>query len=596
MRFAFIALPTLTVLLIALGIQVPVPHRATAGLNAKTASVFSSVEGQNPASNTPMRLGAASNFSQGWNEAVFGAALALPIANWRDSLRWADIEKVEGQYVFNTPMTKYPARLTERNARLTLTLNWGNPLYDTGHTPHSPAALAAFSRFVAELVRRYPAIDTLEIGNEINGNNFVNGPVRDTNLAGRRAYHLAMVKSAAEGVRQAARSVRVIGGSVHSLPAGFLWPLLESRDAAFLEGLAIHPYTTPIDQLPAQVGVLRRHPAARDKPLYITELGSRDPRTAPDELVRAYATLSSLGAKELNWYPLNERGDGFVPLLRRNGEITDAGRAYRFAIDHFTAFRGVDRSPDRFTFIHEFGPRTWVLWGAPRAVRIDNAKVSAFSATGKRLGAQDLMMDETRVIVLQGREPLALGGNVRLDCTALIADSLYGFTYPAPGAALASTGFTLYSRKAGSLLPLETLPGQQVEGVPWTPYLGRQGYALPRVSADLALPSPGEDAVVMEYRVSHGGSLQVLGEFTAATAGARGADISFSIDGRQITQPQRSSGYVIDRQLQVRPGQKLAFAIRWNESARDSATKYRVRLFARSSCPGAVAVGRTDGT
>lgn len=595
MRFAFIALPTLTVLFIALCIQ-PVSHRATAGLNIKTASVTPSVPRQNPVSSIPMRLGAASSFSQGWNEALFEAALALPVTNWRDSLRWADIEKVEGQYVFITPMTKYPARLTRRKVRLTLTLNWGNPLYDAGHTPHSPAALAAFSRFVAELVRRYPAIDTLEIGNEINGNNFVNGPVRDANLAGRRVYHLAMVKSAAEGVRQAGRSVRVIGGSVHSLPAGFLWPLLESRDATFLEGLAIHPYTTPIDQLPAQIGVLRRHPVARDKRLYITELGSRDPRTAPDELVRAYATLSSLGAKEMDWYPLNERGDGFVPLLRRDGEATDAGRAYRFAIDHLTAFRGLDRSPDRFTFIHEFGPRTWVLWGAPRVVRIDDAKVSAFGATGKHLGAQDLMMDETRVIVLQGREPLTLGGNVKLGCTALIADSLYDFTYPASDTVPASAGFTLYSRKAGRLLPLATLPGQQVEGVPWTPYLGREASALPRASADLALPSPSEDALILEYRVSRGGALHVLGEFTAAHVGARGADIRFSIDGRRITQPQRSSGYVIDRQLQAKSGQNLAFAIRWNESARDSATKYRVRLFAPSSCPGVAGFGETSGT
>ncbi|PZQ57449.1 MAG: hypothetical protein DI555_00490 [Novosphingobium pentaromativorans] len=533
----------------------------------------------------PMRLGAASNFSQGWNEALFQSALALPLTNWRDSIRWADVEKTPGHYEFTTPMTSYPARLATRNARLTLTLNWGNPLYDAGQTPHSTEALAAFANFVTELVRRYPAIDTLEIGNEINGNNFVNGVVRESSLAQRRRYHLAMVRAAAEGVRAAGSKVRVIGGSVHSLPAGFLWPLLDSPGAKDLAGLALHPYTTPIDQLPSQIGVLRRHPLLRNMPLHVTEFGSVDPASAADDLVRSYATLSSLGFSEMDWYPMNDRGDGFVPLLRRDGSITEVGRAFRFANDRLARFRASNLSPAPFTFIHAFGPDLWALWGAPRKVWIDTAEVTAFDATGHALAPEQLALDETRVLILQGRRKLASPENVKLGCLSLIADSFLGFSYPAKGIRSVPTGFASFTLNAQHTVPLETLPGQQGDGVPWTPYLGRTTAAFPRVSADLAIPGPSDDALLLEFPAARTGMLRIVGEFSAANPGAQLPSISLQVNGRDIQPLPSSKSSTINRRVDVQKGGTLGFAIRWNRTARDSAVKYRIRLFDDAVCP-----------
>lgn len=540
----------------------------------------------------PMRLGAASNFSQGWNEALFQAAEKLPLRNWRDSVRWADVEKVKGRYSFGTPMTRYPQRLQAPGTRLTLTLNWGNPLYDSGHTPHSADALAAFRRFVTELVRRYPAIDTIEIGNEINGNNFVNGPVKDGGMVQRRAYHLAMVRSAAEGVKIAQAPVRVIGGSVHSLPGGFLWPLLEDPAAASLQGLAVHPYTTPIEQLPQQIGVLRRHAGLRRHVLHITEFGSQNAHTAPDELVRAYATLSSLGSTELDWYPLNERGDGFVPLLRRSGETTGVAQAFRLVTDRLASFRARDVSPDRFTFVHAFGPHILVLWGAPRAIRVNPAEVDAFDARGARLDAAHLTLDETRVLVLQGQQPLVLGRDVRLGCSSLIADSFLGFSYPADTEDQGSSaGFTAFVQRGRGKLPLETLPGQQREGVPWTPYLGLSDAALPRVLSDMVIPNP-DGPVFLEFLTERAGTLRVQGDFATAHSGALGPKVAFSVDGRSLDLPAQSSPVRVDRILKVRSGQRLAFAVSWNQTARDSTARYRIRLFDPRSCALAEAARR----
>ena len=170
-------------------------------------------------------IGAASNFSQGWNDLTGKAVRDLQMVRLRDSIRWSEVERTPGRYQFDRPTTTWPDRFP--GVAITLTLNWGNPLHDNGHSPSSPEGLAAFGRFAAAVASRFPQVDTLEIGNEVNSANFVSGPVKDAGLAPRGAYHLAMVRAAAQAVQAVRPGMKVIGGSTHSLPAGFLWPLLD---------------------------------------------------------------------------------------------------------------------------------------------------------------------------------------------------------------------------------------------------------------------------------------------------------------------------------------------------------------------------------
>ena len=149
----------------------------------------------------PLLLGAASNFSQGWNPRTYDAAAAVPVTRFRDGIRWNEVERSPGSYTFDKATTTYMARVGENGGKLTLTVNWGNPLYDGGNTPHTAKALAAFGKFVGEMVVRYPAVDTVEVGNEFNSANFVSGPVKAADLAKRGQYHLAMVRSAANAVK-----------------------------------------------------------------------------------------------------------------------------------------------------------------------------------------------------------------------------------------------------------------------------------------------------------------------------------------------------------------------------------------------------------
>lgn len=543
---------------------------------------------QRIATREPLLLGAASNFSQGWNPRTYDAATALSVTRFRDGIRWSDVERSPGSYTFDKATTTYMARVGESGGKLTLTVNWGNPLYDAGKTPHTAKALAAFGKFVAETVARYPAIDTVEVGNEFNSANFVSGPVKAANLAKRGQYHLAMVRSAANAVKSVRPDVKVLGGATHSLPAGYLWPLLDGEGANLFDGLAVHPYTTPIDQLAAQIGVLRRHPVARTMPLHVTEFGSRDPDRAGDDLVRAYAVMASLGVSELDWYPLNDRGDGHIPLVRRDLSLTTAGRAFRMVQERLARRPGRDISPDRFTFIHAFGPNTWVMWGTPRSVTVDAGSVMVLDATGTQLPVGEHVLSEDRVLVLVGKQPLRLGGNLFLGCSPLIADSFYQFGYPHAGKRAADGDpFQRFARSGGREIPFETLPGQQRSNVPWNPYLGLSDLPQLRLSADSMLPAlrAGDGAIIHRYVAPHDIVATLLARFTPSADSVDGIEVEVARNGRVLFERSGKTPISVDLQVRLGPGDSLSLATSPNRTTAGDTTDYRIRLFDERRCP-----------
>jgi len=533
----------------------------------------------------PMILGAASNFSQGWNEATLQAALALPVRRYRDSIRWTDVERTIGTYAFDKPSARYPALLEASGSRLTLTLNWGNPNYDGGKTPHSAEALAAFGRFAAEAVRRYPAIDAVEIGNEINGGNFVSGPVKEGGLAQRHRYHLAMVRAARTAIKAERPEVRVLGGAVHSLPAGFLWKLLAAPGADVIDGLAVHPYTTPVDQLPAQFAMLRKDQRAARLPIYVTEFGSQNPQTAADDLVRGYAVLAALGVKEMDWYPLNERGDGMVPLLRRDQSLTTAGQAFRFVQEQLASRPAAPRDIDDFTLVRSFGANVWVVWGAPRALKI-GAEVTAYDATGSRLDPAGLKILPDKVVILIARAPLIGGRNVHFGCQNIIADSFYQFDYTARGGGVPDgSGLERFAEVAGRELLFEVMPGQQRGGVPWTPYLGHVRFPQLRLQAETMLPAfaNAKGAIVHRYIAPEPQRIRLEAEFTVAQRNGGNIRVTVSQSGRVLRDFASSAEVRLDDTVTVAGGEALTIAVSSDTSSKN-ATKYRIRLSEPDKC------------
>ena len=560
---------------------------------------------QTELSNPPMSLGAATNFSQGGGQRLIDAAANLPVRHFRDGIRWGTVERTPGSYRFDRARANYPAALAERGGDLVLTVNWGNPLYDRGQTPHSAAALEAFGKFVAAMVNRYPAITAVEVGNEFNSDNFVNGTVRDAGLAERGRYHLAMVRSAAQAVRAVRPDVRILGGSTHSVPAGYLWPILEAGRAAggdgahLLDGLAIHPYKTPIDQLAAQIGVLRRHPAAANMPIEITEFGSNDPARAADDLVRGYATLASLGVASLYWYPLHDRGDGMVPLISPGGGVTGAGEAFRFVQAQLAEKSARDISPDAFTFVHQFGDDTLVLWGEPRSVTITAPGIEARDATGRMLDPQQLQLSADQPIVLLGDQAIALGRDVALGCSTLVADSFYQFSYPLlpgdlgedAGAPTPKTRFTSFATINGQRADWITRPGQERRNVPWVPYLVAEGQPGLQLSAErMQFPRAGNSSrsIAHVFRPDTAGRYRIEAQIERGAEAQDGTNARFAIGERTVETFTDQKNIAFEQVIDMSSGEAFTISIdpaAHNGSARGMA--YRLQAHRLDNCPAA---------
>ena len=187
------------------------------------------------------RLGAATNFGQAWQPQMMQAARDLPLTDFRDAVYWRDIEASDGGYQFDGKRETWPDLLPDMDAGMSLTVNNGHPRWDDGHTPHSPDAVAAFARFAAAAVTRFPAIHSVEVGNEMNSATFVSGPGWDGDLERRAISYTALLAETARQVRAARPGTRILGGAAHSIPLAWFQALFGAGAAAHMDALVIHP-------------------------------------------------------------------------------------------------------------------------------------------------------------------------------------------------------------------------------------------------------------------------------------------------------------------------------------------------------------------
>lgn len=534
----------------------------------------------------PPRLGVATNFGQGWQPDMFAAAQRLAVRDFRDAVYWRDVEGRGGTYDFSGRRRSWPDLLPETGAGMSLTVNNGHPAWDGGHTPHTRGAMAAFARFAAAAAARFPAIHTVEIGNEMNSDTFVSGPGWDGDLRTRAQSYTALLAETAMAVRAVRPDVRILGGAAHSIPLAWFQALFDAGAAQHMDALAIHPYGVAPEQLRRQIGQLRRLPQAADIPIEVTEFGHTDPARAPAYLLKSYCQMALSGVDRVIWYPLNPRGDGLVPLVGTDGAPTDVGRAYRFVSDTLSQGPVSDAAPDPFTYGCRFGSDRMVIWGEPRRI-MPAPQVRAFDATGAPVSPDGLTISMDRPLIL-----IAVAGSnsgtdagtdiaqaVTLAPQTLIADSVHQFSYTGDG-----DPFQRLVVKGRSERQLEPRPGQEKNGVPWVPYLGTRWDGVLRAGADWVLPShPSAGPLDVVYRYTAETALHTTLTLSVAPSGR-------SVDGIVLTvaaggQPVLTR-HVTDAQqigplpVTLNAGDTLEVRIAPGPTARGDVTRLRVTLHA----------------
>ncbi|MBY6089571.1 hypothetical protein [Maritimibacter alkaliphilus] len=531
------------------------------------------------AATRPPRIGpdlaAASNFGQGWRPDLYDAAISLGVRDFRDAVYWDRVETA-GAYNYAAERDSYPRLLPHTGARMSLTVNNGHPDHQEGLTPSTPEAIAAFARFAARTVTRYPAIRAVEVGNEVNSANFVAGPMAEAPLAERPAYSLALLKATHDAVKTARPEVQILGGGLHSIPTAWLSRLFALGAGEYMDALALHPYDTAPEQLVRQVDWMRRIPGLEAMPLQITEFGTTDADAAPGLLLRSHCQMALAGVTRAAWYPLHPRGDGLEPLLTEAARPTHTGRVFHFAQARLSGRAVTDVAPDPFTYGCLYKGGALLLWGAPREV-IPAAGMQRLDVEGHPLPTGPVELDAAEPLILVPRPdvpaPRSLADAVTLRPQTCLADSFDQFD-------LANTGaFEVLATNWTGTAPLTAREGQWREGVPWVPYLGLESDAEVRVLPESLYPG-GSEALIFRHVAQAEGPATLHIALRPAERSDDGVTLAVTLNGASLLETTVEEAFERDLPVTLAPGDVLELHIGPGATVRGDVTAYRFTLTA----------------
>ena len=520
-------------------------------------------------------LQAASNFGQTWNQVVFDAAAAEGITALRDELHW-DYGEREGTYVFDHPILTFPEAMAAAGMSLTLITLGTHPDHDAGATPYTAPAVAAYAAFFAEVARRFPAVVAVEVGNEMNSETFTAGPAREADITGRAGYYAALLAATSDAVRAARPDVRIIGGAAHSIPLAWFGALSADGAAAKMDTIGLHPYTTPPEQLRRQVALLRGVPGFETQPLELTEIGTEDPDAAPALLARTYCQAALAGAATLAWYPLNARGDGFVPLLTDDGAVTDVGRTWKLLKTEAQGRAVADGATDPFTYACRFGDSALLIWGAARDMVLADG-LAAYDLAGTPVAAPRLDPEAPLLVLSDGPAPV-IGDTVMLGPQSVVADSFDQFTYPGG----TGDGFDRFVRAGETRVDFILGLGQQTNGVPWTPYLTTERDGWVRLEAGFGQPSMWDGVpveIVHAFTAPEAMTLALEARVAPSAETSDGVSFALLLGGAPLAETVVQSPAVLaPPPVTLAAGEVLEIVLGPGESPDGDATDFRFTL------------------
>ncbi len=478
----------------------------------------------------------------------------------RDSLPWAETEKVRGSYNLNTPAAQSLSAACAAGQRLLLTAIPANPLYDGGQWVSSTAGNAAFASYLAALAGKFGScLAAIEVGNEINGSGALVYPAR-TNPAAAYVATLKAVRARIGG------RAAILGGSTNMIGTGFLKTLFAAGMLGEVDGLAVHPYRLRAEGLDVEITQLNAamDAAGRRVPIWASEFSvdTRDQPKAAGELIKQATMLAAAGAAQASWYALIDQR--WFPNMGLYAGNTPKAQADAFRLMQQLLARGRPQRldfGDPLLFAYRFGKDTTVVWGAPRSLRVDGGTVS--DATGAPAPTAQV-----------SERPLVITGStaIRFGASTWIADTLMGW-----GSAQWRYGVRL---KADTSYRLPLFDDQ------YTSYFGDRWYRPLRINNTSAAPGGTAAApmrAVWRYVATGTQTIDVGGCFAKA-AGGDGVDLTITAGSRVLWRG------VLTGQLQLPPlsaslanGDALELVAGPNQTAGGDSFNLRMVLFQRGA-------------
>ena len=313
----------------------------------------------------------------------------------RMDLNWERVERVRGRYDWSY-YDGMAQSLRAHGLRPLFILDYGNAIYSpqvqiAGHpgemhpaAPTNEAALAAFTAFASEAVRRFQSMDPIwEIWNEPE-NDEMWPPHSDT------AQFLALATRTCEAMRRVSPSAEIVSPGAAKAPTdqdtrpALLQALLASSLKTCLSGLSVHPYlfVSALDGSARTWGRLRSMTAGVDRqgraPLQLlsSESGVSTFKGQVSELQQAayvarMLLLNAASDVALSvWYDWRDDGDdGDNPehrfgLLRRDFSPKPAWRAMRTLSAELQGMQFLCRASV------PGAPLTKLVFGGPTSTRV----------------------------------------------------------------------------------------------------------------------------------------------------------------------------------------------------------------------------------
>ena len=547
-----------------------------------------------------MELGAATHFAQGWNLKLLDGAKSIGVDGIRDGINWNSIETKKGVYDFSSWRLDYLRQTEKTGLDVTVVFNWGNALYDGGFTPYTEAGRQAFANFISATLDTFGGITAIEIGNEFNGDNFVSGPVLNGSYEERDDYYFKMIKTVYETVKADHPDVKILGGSTHSIPVGYLDKIFDQGGLKYLDGITIHPYTTDPEQLADQLAELRRAMGTQQRDIHITEFAStfEDWSDSARYLLKMTAVMAANDVESAEWYALAEQKSyPYMNLVDAAGNKTLTGTVFAFIQANLLPLgEARDISPDGTTYAYAFGARGLVLWGEGTSVTF-NVPVTVYTFKGERITNFNGVLDPENPVIVLAESDLVAGKTVHFEGTSLVADSYHHFdvSRSADGRESFEGPWSYFALSGnGKLTELQTMAGGERENEPWTPYIGNAAIRPLMVTADAINPvdfgaKPGtknQKSIVERFTASEDMTVRVEGHWDVTDQSRDGITLTVKLNGVIVHDAKitnAANGFVYDlvlKDLVMRAGDTLDFIVGTNRTADGTdLTERRIKIY-----------------
>lgn len=406
------------------------------------------------AAQTDISLWPQTHYSQGWDLHTMQMVLETGSGGFRDGVSWATVETGPQTYDMSS-IAPYMAQAEALGLKVMLVFAGSHPAHDDGNTPFTDEGRQAFARYVAAVVAAFPkAIGVIEIGNEYNTGNFLDGPVKED----PGGYFGPIIKAVDAELKAQQLDVEVLCTGAHSVATGYFEAVFDSGALEHCDALSFHPYRDTPEHVTREIARLRTQMQQRgvDLPLYATEFGNwfETPTEAPDYMLKMVSLLGDAGVRIAVWYALlDEKWWPNMGLFDNRLAPKPAAASFDFLQKRLLSLgrpsaqgtRGEDR-----IFAYGQDGRGFVVWGAPGTLVV-NGMAEYFDSSGRTVAPVTEITTEP-VIILGNDLTVGIQRDVG------VYDAVLGF---------GETPWSYHGlTRGGELTPFTLQDGN------WNPYIG----------------------------------------------------------------------------------------------------------------------------